>query len=227
VDAVATGSYGLFPVGSNGGLIDQCTATGLTDSGIYVGGSTNVIVRNSRAWANVVGIEIENSSHVDVLNNLVYDNTAGIGVFLLPDNPVKVSSDVRLRGNVIIGNNRPNFGDPDDLVSFAPSGVGVFVLGVDRVTIEQNVVVGNGQLGIGVGSSLLLAASGKIPPDAFSSIEPNPDGTVVRYNLVVFNGLGTLNAAFPAGDLVWDGSGVGNHWQNNVFITSTPGTLPN
>src|SRR5262245_54312857 len=37
VDAAACGKYGLFPVRADGGLIDGCTATGHTDSGIYVG----------------------------------------------------------------------------------------------------------------------------------------------------------------------------------------------
>src|SRR5262249_5015547 len=127
VDAVATGDYGLFPVGSSGGLIDQCTATGLTDAGIYVGSSTGVTVRNCRVWGNVAGIEIENASHVDVLNNMVYDNTAGIGVFLLPGGSVKSASDVRLKGNTVVGNNRSNVADPGDLVGFAPPGVGIFV----------------------------------------------------------------------------------------------------
>src|SRR5262245_16038082 len=99
VDAVACGRYGLFPVRASGGLIEGCTATGHTDSGIYVGTSTDVIVRTSRAWGNVVGIEIENSSHIEVRNNVVFDNTAGIGIFLLPGLSVTTSADVRLTGN--------------------------------------------------------------------------------------------------------------------------------
>lgn len=112
VDVVASGRYGLFPVRANGGLIEECTATGHTDSGIYVGTSTDITVRNCRAWANVVGIEVENSSNVEVLNNLAYDNTAGIGVFLLPGLSVTTSADVHLCGNIVLGNNRPTSATP-------------------------------------------------------------------------------------------------------------------
>src|SRR5262245_31838386 len=112
VDAIACGTYGLFPVRASGGLIDGCTATGHTDSGIYVGSSTGITVRKCTAWANVVGVEIENSSDIDVLDNLVFDNTAGIGVFLLPGLSVTTAVDVRLEGNVALDNNRANFADP-------------------------------------------------------------------------------------------------------------------
>src|SRR5262245_60100581 len=226
VDVVASGRYGLFPVRSDGGLIEGCTATGHTDSGIYVGTSTDITVRNCRAWANVVGIEVENSSDIDVVHNLTYDNTAGIGVFLLPGLSVTTAADVRLRENFVVGNNRPNFADPGDLVSFVPSGIGIFVLGVDRAIIERNVVIGNGLIGIGVGSTLLLGQVAGLPPEEFDSIEPNSDGTVVRHNLVVLNGRGPANPFFPSADLVWDGTGTDNHWQDSIFFTSVPSPLP-
>jgi parallel beta-helix repeat protein len=226
VDAVACGEYGLFPVRAHGGLIDGCTATGHTDSGIYVGSSTHITVRNCRAWANVVGIEVENASAIDVLDNLVSDNAAGIGIFLLPGLSVTTAADVRLRGNVVIGNNRPNFGDPDDLVSSVPSGVGIFVLGVDRTTIERNVVVGNDLIGIGVGSLELFGRLKGLPPGAFDTVEPNSDGVAVRNNVVLLNGRGASNPVLPSGDLVWDGTGTDNHWRDNIFLTSVPHPLP-
>jgi parallel beta-helix repeat protein len=226
VDAVACGEYGLFPVGAHGGVIDGCTATGHTDSGIYVGSSNDITVRNCRAWANVVGIEVENATDIDVLDNLVFDNTAGIGVFLLPGLSVTRAADVRLRGNVVVGNNRPNFGDPDDEVSSVPPGVGIFVLGVDRTTIERNVVVGNDLIGIGVGSLELFGRLEGLPPGAFDTVEPNSDGAKVRNNLVLLNGRGASNPVLPSGDLVWDGTGTDNHWRDNLFLTSVPRRLP-
>src|SRR5262245_9371907 len=226
VDTVACGRYGLFPVRSDGGLIEDCTAIRHTDSGIYVGLSTDVTVSRCRAWANVVGIEIENSSDIDVVNNVVFDNTAGIGVFLLPGFSVTTSADVRLRGNVVTGNNRSNFPDPGDLVSFVPSGIGIFVLGVDRATIERNVVIGNDRIGIGVASLLLFGQLAGLPPEAFGSVEPNCDGAVVNQNLVILNGRGTPHPLLPSADLFWDGTGTDNHWRFNVFITSVPPTLP-
>ena len=55
------GSYALYPVKSKNVLIDNCIAIGASDAGIYVGQSENIIVRNSEAYHNVAGIEIENS----------------------------------------------------------------------------------------------------------------------------------------------------------------------
>ena len=69
------GAYGLYPVESKNVLIDGCIAIGASDAGIYVGQSENIVVRNSRAEYNVAGIEIENSNHADVYNNLTTHNT--------------------------------------------------------------------------------------------------------------------------------------------------------
>src|SRR5216110_137674 len=42
VTAINNGEYGLFPVFCTGGIIEHCTASGHTDTGIYVGQSSNV-----------------------------------------------------------------------------------------------------------------------------------------------------------------------------------------
>ena len=103
------GAYGLYPVESNNVLIDGCVAIGASDAGIYVGQSTNIIVRNSRAEYNVAGIEIENSYFADVYNNLATNNTGGILVFDLPGLPQQGGHHVRLFNNRSIGNNTDNF----------------------------------------------------------------------------------------------------------------------
>jgi parallel beta-helix repeat protein len=91
------GEYGLFPVHSSHGVIEHCTASGHEDTGIYVGQSEHVSVRQSTAFRNVNGIEIENSSHIAVLQNESYGNVAGILVVLLPGLDVKTSSDILVR----------------------------------------------------------------------------------------------------------------------------------
>ena len=60
------GAYGLYPVQCENVLMDSCVAIGASDSGIYVGQSKQVIVRNCRAERNVAGIEIENTINADV-----------------------------------------------------------------------------------------------------------------------------------------------------------------
>ena len=79
--ATTNGAYGIYPVQSTNILIDGAVAIGASDAGIYVGQSSQIIVRNSHAESNVAGIEIENSTYADVYNNVAVNNTGGILVF--------------------------------------------------------------------------------------------------------------------------------------------------
>lgn len=220
------GEYGLFPVLSSNGVIERCRVSGHSDTGIYVGESHDVTVRNSVAFGNVNGIEIENSSGVKLLGNETYDNVVGILVVLLPGLEVKTSSDVLVSGNLVRANNHVNFAAPGDLASFVPSGSGILVVGVDRTKVEENTVTENQFTGIAVASTLLLGALAGLPPEAFADIEPNPDRVAIRDNRVTGNGDTSPIPFLPAVDLLWDGSGTGNCWDGNTFGTSVPEALP-
>jgi len=54
--------------------------------------------------------------------------------------------------------------------------------------------------------------------------DPYPTGTVVRGNTVNGNGGApdTVRSPFPGADLIHDGSGSGNCFENNRFVTSFP-----
>ena len=78
------GAYGIYPVQSSNILIDGAVAIGASDAGIYVGQSTQIIVRNSRAEYNVAGIEIENSTFADVYDNVATNNTAAFWYSIYP-----------------------------------------------------------------------------------------------------------------------------------------------
>jgi parallel beta-helix repeat protein len=80
-DSSSHGAYGLYPVQSQNVLIEGCAISGASDSGIYVGQSQQIVVRNNEAFQNVAGIEIENSFFADVYGNDSHGNTAGILVF--------------------------------------------------------------------------------------------------------------------------------------------------
>ncbi len=99
------GEYGLFPVLSSDGVIERCIASGHRDTGIYVGQSAHVVIRDSRASGNVNGFEVENSSRVDVLGNQATDNAAGILVVLLPGLAVKTAAGITVAGNTVRENN--------------------------------------------------------------------------------------------------------------------------
>lgn len=218
-----TGVYGLYPVEVAGVVIEGCEVTGARDAGIYVGQSRDIVVRGSKAHGNVTGIEIENSVNAVVEDNEVYDNTAGILVFLLPNNPSKTGEDTVVRNNRVYGNNRDNFGDPSAIVSRVPPGVGIIVMAADRTEVTGNDVRDNRSFGVAV-SSLNTFLGNK----AFD-VDPFPDGNTVHGNTLVHNGYdpapAVTEAGFAGADLLWDLSGKGNAW-DQPNATRLPYALP-
>lgn len=132
------GSYGVYPVESKNVLIDGVTVKGASDAGIYVGQSENIIVRNSRAEGNVAGIEIENSVHADVHDNVATHNAGGILVFDLPDLPKMGGNSTRVFNNQVIDNNTPNFAKPGNIVGNVPTGTGVMLMANKNVHVFNN-----------------------------------------------------------------------------------------
>lgn len=222
------GEYGIFPVFSAFGTIERSSASGHSDTGIYVGQSRNVAIRHCTAFANVNGFEIENSSLIQLADSEAYGNTAGVLIVLLPGLSVKESSRIEVLRNHFHDNNLANFADPDDIAAAVPQGSGILVVGTDKTRVKFNTVTGNEFVGIGVGSTLLLGTLAGLPPEAFADIEPNPDLARIQHNVVTGNGAmpPPLPLPLPGVDLLWDGSGVNNCWGGNTFGTSVPSPLP-
>lgn len=228
VVTVNNGEYGLFPVRCTNGTIVDCSATGHTDTGIYIGQSTNVQILHNEAFANVNGIEIENCSHIVADSNNSYNNVCGMLVVLLPGLQVKKSTDIILTNNLINKNNHVNFAVPGEgFESVVPSGSGILLVGVDSVAVNGNSVKGNNFVGIATVSTLVLGSLAGLPASAFSDIEPNPDYAKITSNYLAGNG-----AAPPAGiglpgvDLLWDRSGINNCWRGNRYSTEYPASMP-
>lgn len=146
------GGYGLYPVQCRNVLIDSCTAIGASDAGIYVGQSQNIIVRNCKAYHNVAGIEIENSSYADVYDNEAWENTGGILVFDLPDLPVKRGTQARVFHNRIYNNNYTNFAPKGNIVAKVPPGTGMLLLSAKQVEVFENKFENNRTVGIAIAS---------------------------------------------------------------------------
>jgi parallel beta-helix repeat protein len=228
VSTVNNGDYGIFPVRSANGVIEFCTANGHSDTGIYVGQSSDVVMRFNTAYANVNGLEVENSSNITVTENNTYNTVTGILVTLLPGLEVKTSSRILISRNLITANNHVNFAHPGELEAFIPSGTGILILGTDLTQVEDNSIVGNNFSGVVVFSSLVLVQLANVSPLLFAGMEPNPDGLKVERNLLLKNGGAPPKIAIPLPgvDLLWDGSGKNNCWSNNIFVSSFPLTLP-
>lgn len=141
-DNVENGKYAIYPVSSDNVLVEDCVAENASDAGLYIGQVNTCIVRNSEAYGNVAGIEIENSNDCEVYGNTAENNTGGVLVFELPNLP-NVGSGTLVFDNVIRNNNRPNFGDPTTTVGLVPRGTGLFILAANDIEIRDNTIEGN------------------------------------------------------------------------------------
>ncbi len=144
------GAYALYPVQCENVMIDNCTARGASDAGIYVGQSKQIVVKNCTAIENVAGIEIENSLHADVFDNVATGNTGGILVFDLPDLVLKQGGYVRVYKNTIKENNLSNFAPKGNIVGKVPKGTGVLILATNHVEVFDNQIINNKSVGMGI-----------------------------------------------------------------------------
>ena len=144
------GSYALYPVMCEKVLIEECTARGASDAGIYVGQSRNITVRNCKAYENVAGIEIENSWDAEIYNNEAYNNTGGILVFDLPDLKLKKGGNCKVYNNVVRDNNAVNFAPKGNIVGKVPQGTGILLLASTNVDVYGNKVINNRTVPTGV-----------------------------------------------------------------------------
>lgn len=201
------GGYGIYPVSSTRILIEDCFASGATDTGIYVGQSSQVVVRDNEVTQNVAGIEIENSTDVEV-----HGNTGGILLFNLPGLPVKDGKRAEVHDNVIEDNNHENFAEEGNIVASVPPGTGMFVLASDDNEIHDNTIRGNRSGGLSLISwyVTLREDEGRMDPE----YDWFPERNHVHGNRFSDNGdelEGTARAlAALAGeetlpDMVWDG----------------------
>jgi parallel beta-helix repeat protein len=208
------GAYGIYPVQTENVLIEECVAIGASDSGIYVGQSHNVVIRNKRAERNVAGIEIEYTFFADVYGNVTIENTGGILVFNMPDLPQPGHS-TRVYQNKVVGNNTDNFGAEGTPVASIPAGSGIVVNSNDRVEIFDNDIADNDTANIIISSYYATGFQGTremaadydpypetiyIYGNRFSGGGTSPDGLDLKALKVAMFG---LTGNFP--DILWDG----------------------
>jgi parallel beta-helix repeat protein len=216
-----TGLYGLYPVSCTGVTIERCVATGIADAALYVGQSRDIVVRDSEAYNNVTGIEIENSINAVVENNYVHDNTGGILVFVLPNNVSKVGRDCIVRNNRVINNNHVNFANPNSIVANVMPGTGILVMAADNTEVTANEIRGNDTFGVAV-FSLEVA----FPKGTAFDVGPTPENTFIHGNTFAENGRNPSENMTKEGikgaDLVWDLSGWSNKWKESNATSATP-----
>ena len=148
------GGYGLYPVSCTNVLMEQCEASYASDAGIYVGQSTNVVVRDNYAHHNVAGIEIENTRNADVFNNKAENNAGGLLIFDMPDLPQANGYKVKVHDNLLENNNHPNFAPEGTVVATLPPGSGLTIMAHREIEVFNNTIKGHHTVAISVSSWL-------------------------------------------------------------------------
>jgi cytochrome c peroxidase len=213
--------YGIYPVECTEVLIEGNELTGIADAAIYVGQSRGpIIVRNNVVHGNVTGIEIENSTYADVYDNHAYNNTGGILVFLLPNNPSKIGHSTRVFNNLIEDNNHPNFAATGAIVGRVPSGTGIMIMTADNTEVFNNTIRNNQTAGLILTSLFII-----YPRDTVFDLGPLPENNYIHDNIWENNGYSPQGYAaelgIPGADIFWTGEG----W-NNAFDEPTASKFP-
>lgn len=189
-----SGGYGIYPVLCSNVLIENCYAEGASDAGIYVGQTQGAIVRKSKAYKNVAGCEIENSTDAEVYENEFYGNTAGFLVFDLPDLSQR-GGRIKAYNNKIYDNNYPNFAKAGSFGTYwgvgnASPGSGVIILSTSHVSIYNNQITDNN-------SSAITIASG-FAVDEKAAEKINDKYAPIPTHIKIYGNTIKLGDAFPA-----------------------------
>jgi parallel beta-helix repeat protein len=143
------GAYGIYPVECDHVLIEHSEAYGASDAGIYVGQSSDIIVRHTRAEYNVAGFEFENTYRATFEYNVATNNTGGFLVFDLPGLRQYGEKNI-VRHNKSFGNNIDNFAPIGNIVGAVPRGTGMLMLATDLLEVYGNEIYDNDTVGLAI-----------------------------------------------------------------------------
>jgi hypothetical protein len=216
-------AYGLYAFNCIGGRMTKSVGYGHGDSAFYVGATPfqnkpqTTSLDHLQGYENVLGYSGTNSRYVDIHHSDFFNNGIGVVPNTLDSEPYEPSGESTIRDNNIFWNNFNYFapGSPVKTVSSGlgtieglgtiqfPTGVGVFVLGSDGWTIEDNQIFGNFKWGVAMSS------------DPFNE----GDQAINRNNQVMDNVMGRGGTDANAFDFFVDGSGSGNCFAGNQNST--------
>jgi parallel beta-helix repeat protein len=188
-----SGGYAIYPVMCHQVLIDSCYAEGSSDAGIYVGQTDSAVVRHCKAFRNVAGCEIENTSHASVYDNEFYGNTAGFLVFDLPGLSRK-GGFVKAYHNNIHDNNLANFAKAGSFGTYwgvgnAAPGSGVIILSASNIEIFDNQIHNNNS------SAITLASGLSVDDKAMEKV--NENYFPISSNICVHDNTMSMGSSFP------------------------------
>jgi parallel beta-helix repeat protein len=184
---------GIQPELSANGLVKNNLSYGSLDSAMWIEGGTNVRVIGNVLHSSTTGLEVTISKNLVIVNNEMYDNTVGMGLYhpsAASEPPLPVMKDWKVLNNYIHDNNLPN-GAPGGLPALLPPGGGVLLMGVSRNKLEGNRIENNDFFGLAVVDFCvaLTGAPGPCSPNPnWSGEDPVPRNNEISDNIFVNNG---------------------------------------
>ncbi len=176
------GSYAFYPVICHHVLIEDSISVGSSDAGVYVGQSSDILVRRTEAYHNVAGFEFENTYRAEFVDNFAHDNVGGFLVFDLPGR-VQYGEKNLVHHNQSYHNNLSTFAPHGAIVAAVPKGTGVLVLDSDQLELYENDIKDNQSFGIVVANYGLVDPSYGDPRYDFF-----PEGMHFYNNVLTDNG---------------------------------------
>ena len=232
VESVRNRNYGIFPVLSANGLIEDSYSTvSDLDSALWVETSENVDVLRNLVENSVNGIEVSNSEDILLVDNEARNNTVGAAILLLPDIYDNRGSAKRIdmQNNWLYDNNKPNTARPGSILAEIPSGIGIIYLGVDDSEVSGNLIENNDFAGVAIVDYCLplLGTEFACGVDPTTMTPGFEEDSTAENNRVFGNDL-VDNAMNPAGQFeAFAGDQVlltaedhGNCFSDNEFTTS-------
>ncbi|MEK6807206.1 MAG: parallel beta-helix domain-containing protein [Pseudomonadota bacterium] len=143
----SNGAYAFYPVITRYVLIEDSISVGSADAGVYIGQSSDILVRRTEAYHNVAGFEFENTYRAEFVDNIAHDNVGGFLVFDLPGR-VQFGEKNRVHRNKSYSNNVSNFGPRGAIIGSLPAGTGMLVLASDQLEVHDNEIYDNRTTGL-------------------------------------------------------------------------------
>lgn len=201
VSAIRNGPYGIYAIRSEAGIFEDSFASEHADSGFYLGetDACECLIRNVVAVDNLIGYSGTGAAHILIEDSVWRRNAAGIVPNVLPQEPVP-QTNLIIKDNLVENNNNQSATDRWTFSGgiHVPSGLGIVLAGGIDDLVTKNVVRDHHRGGIVV---------------AFLFTEPSLNRIID--NTVADNGV----------DILWDGGGVNNCFEENTHPDGSPATF--
>lgn len=140
VPNTSLGAYGIYPVICKNVLIENCVALRASDSGLYIGQSENIVIRNNEAYESVCGINVENSANVEIYNNESSNNATGMVILDIPG-LTRYCENVKVHHNKVVNNNLFNFAPAGNVAASNIPGTGIMLWAAKETQIYENEIL--------------------------------------------------------------------------------------